>query len=66
MGEIPVLRTTKIGNGFVKEDVMQYLDELNSIIYALESENQMLKKQLDNLRCVSNESDATVFTNSND
>ncbi len=63
MNEIPVLRTTKIGGGFVKEDVIQYLDKLNSIISALQEENQMLKKQLDNLRCASND---TVSKNIND
>lgn len=38
MQEPTVLRTTKIGGGFVKEDVMQYLDELNSKIVSLEEE----------------------------
>lgn len=38
MQEPTVLRTTKIGGGFVKEDVMQYLDELNSKIVGLEEE----------------------------
>lgn len=38
MQEPTVLRTTKIGGGFVKEDVMQYLDELNSKIVTLEDE----------------------------
>lgn len=38
MQEPTVLRTTKIGGGFVKEDVMQYLDELNSKIISLEEE----------------------------
>ena len=31
-----ILRTTKIGGGFVKEDVLAYVDELNSQIYALQ------------------------------
>lgn len=44
MEEPTVLRTTKIGNGFVKEDVMQYLDELNEKIVNLEDE---LKKTKD-------------------
>ena len=44
MDEPTVLRTTKIGGGFVKEDVMQYLDELNSKIVTLEDE---LKKAQD-------------------
>lgn len=38
MDEPTVLRTTKIGGGFVKEDVMTYLDELNSKIVSLEDE----------------------------
>lgn len=39
------LRTTKIGGGFVKEDVLAYIDELNSKIYALEEERDELKKK---------------------
>ena len=40
-----VLRETKIGQkGFVKEDVITYLDELNSKIVALEEENKALKE----------------------
>ncbi|MBR1591670.1 MAG: hypothetical protein IJ666_01485 [Ruminococcus sp.] len=35
MEEPVVLRTTKIGNGFVKEDVLKYLEQLNSEIKAL-------------------------------
>ena len=31
------LRTTKFGNGFVKDDVLSYLTELNSKIESLES-----------------------------
>lgn len=39
MQEPTVLRETKIGQkGFIKEDVMQYLDELNSKIISLETE----------------------------
>ncbi len=39
MDEPTVLRETKIGQkGFIKEDVMQYLDELNSKIINLETE----------------------------
>lgn len=39
MQEPTVLRETKIGQkGFIKEDVMQYLDELNSKIVSLEEE----------------------------
>ncbi|MBO6116057.1 MAG: hypothetical protein J6P14_02755 [Ruminococcus sp.] len=38
MDEPTVLRTTKIGGGFVKEDVLTYLDELNSKISGLEDE----------------------------
>lgn len=38
MQEPTILRTTKIGGGYVKEDVMQYLDELNSKIVSLEDE----------------------------
>lgn len=44
MDEPTVLRTTKIGGGFVKEDVMQYLDELNSKINMLQDENEKLQK----------------------
>lgn len=44
MADTTVLRTTKIGNGFVKEDVMQYLDELNSRMGDLVAENEQLKK----------------------
>ena len=39
-----VLRETKIGQkGFIKEDVITYLDELNSKIVALEEDNKALK-----------------------
>lgn len=41
-----VLRTTKIGGGFVKEDVLAYVDELNSQIYALQEERDELAKKL--------------------
>ncbi len=44
MDEPTVLRTTKIGGGFVKEDVLTYLDELNSKILSLQEENEKLKK----------------------
>ncbi len=42
MDQPNVLRTTKIGNGFVKEDVLQYIDSLNS-------ENLALQEQLKEL-----------------
>ena len=44
MDQPNVLRTTKIGGGFVKEDVLAYVDELNSQIYALQEERDELKK----------------------
>lgn len=41
-----VLRETKIGQkGFIKEDVITYLDELNSKICKLEEENKTLKEK---------------------
>lgn len=40
MEQPTVLRTTKIGGGFVKEDVLTYLDELNTKIESLEKELQ--------------------------
>lgn len=40
MEQPTVLRTTKIGGGFVKEDVLTYLDELNTKIEGLEKELQ--------------------------
>ncbi len=40
------LRTTKIGNGFVKEDVLVYIDELNSQVYALQEERDELKRKV--------------------
>lgn len=43
--EVGVLRTTKIGKGFVKEDVLAYLDALNSKISRLETE---IKKSQNN------------------
>lgn len=46
MDQPTVLRTTKIGNGFIKEDVLAYVDELNSKIYALEEECNDLKQKL--------------------
>ncbi len=45
MDQPNVLRTTKIGGGFVKEDVLAYVDELNSQIYALQEQNDELKKR---------------------
>jgi len=48
MAEPNVLRTTKIGGGFVKEDVLNYVDELNSKNYQLQEELDKLKKQLEN------------------
>ncbi|MBR5723264.1 MAG: hypothetical protein IKX57_06495, partial [Oscillospiraceae bacterium] len=45
MDQPNVLRTTKIGGGFVKEDVLAYVDELNSQIYALQEERDELKKR---------------------
>ncbi len=41
-----VLRTARMG-GFVKEDVLAYVDELNSKIYALEEEKSALQKKLE-------------------
>lgn len=46
MDQPTVLRTTKIGNGFIKEDVLAYVDELNSKIYALEEECNDLRSKL--------------------
>ena len=46
MDQPTVLRTTKIGNGFIKEDVLAYVDELNSKIYALEEERNELKEKI--------------------
>ncbi|MBE6847961.1 MAG: hypothetical protein E7503_07530 [Ruminococcus sp.] len=46
MDQPTVLRTTKIGNGFIKEDVLAYVDELNSKIYALEEECNDLREKL--------------------
>ena len=47
MAEPNVLRTTKIGGGFVKEDVLNYVDELNSKNYLLQEELDKLKKQME-------------------
>ena len=47
MAEPNVLRTTKIGGGFVKEDVLNYVDELNSKNYLLQEEVDKLKKQME-------------------
>ncbi len=44
MDQPSVLRTARMG-GFVKEDVLKYIDELNSKIYALEEERDELKKK---------------------
>lgn len=44
MDQPNILRTTKIGGGFVKEDVLAYVDELNSQILALQDECNDLKK----------------------
>ena len=40
-----VLRTTRFGNGFVKEDVLAFIDELNIRIYQLEQECEQLKQE---------------------
>ena len=45
MDQPNVLRTTKIGGGFVKEDVLAYVDELNSQIYALQEQVDEMKKK---------------------
>lgn len=45
MADTIVFRTTKIGNGFVKEDVLQYLDGLKSTIDRLTAENESLKSE---------------------
>ena len=46
MDQPNVLRSTKIGNGFVKEDVLAYVDELNSQIYQLQEERDELAKKI--------------------
>ena len=47
MDEPTVLRETKIGQkGFMKEDVMAYLDELNSKIVSLEDELKKAYRKL--------------------
>lgn len=38
MEQPTILRTTKIGGGFVKEDVIDYIDELNSKMEAMQKE----------------------------
>ena len=44
-----LLRETKIGQkGFVKDDVMTYLDELNTKLTDLENENKALKENANN------------------
>ena len=45
MDQPTVLRTAKFG-GFVKEDVLAYVDALNAKIYSLEEEVAELKQQL--------------------
>lgn len=45
MDQTNYLRTTKIGGGFVKEDVLSYVDELNSQIFALQEERDEWKKK---------------------
>lgn len=47
MDEPTVLRTARVG-GFVKEDVMTYLDELNSKIVSLEEELKVAKEKSGN------------------
>ncbi len=44
MDQPSVLRTARMG-GFVKEDVLKYIDELNSKIYALEEERDSWKEK---------------------
>ena len=44
MDQPSVLRTARMG-GFVKEDVLKYIDELNSKIYALEEERDEWKEK---------------------
>lgn len=41
-----VMRTTSVGNGFVKEDVLAFIDELNIQIFTLQEENAELRKKL--------------------
>ena len=43
--EVGVLRTTRIGKGFVKQDVLDYLDALNSKIRRLETEIEKIEKK---------------------
>ena len=43
--EVGVLRTTRIGKGFVKEDVLTYLDALNSKIRRLETEIEKIERK---------------------
>lgn len=42
------LRTTKIGNGFEKKDVLAYVDELNTKIYNLENKLKEAEASVDN------------------
>ncbi|MBE6855353.1 MAG: hypothetical protein E7501_06875 [Ruminococcus sp.] len=44
MDQPTVLRTAKVG-GFVKEDVLTYVDELNSKIYGLEEELKEVREK---------------------
>ncbi|MBR3679151.1 MAG: hypothetical protein IKL87_02995 [Oscillospiraceae bacterium] len=41
-----VLRTAFMG-GYVKEDVLAYIDQQNMMLYNLEEENKRLQKELD-------------------
>ena len=45
-GQKTVMRTTPVGNGFVKEDVLKFIDELNTKLFSLEEENSDLRKEL--------------------
>ena len=45
-GQQAVMRTTSVGNGFVKEDVLKYVDDLNAKMLFLEEENNDLRKEL--------------------
>ncbi len=47
MDQPTVLRTAKVG-GFVKEDVLTYVDELNSKIYSLEEEVKQMQEKASN------------------
>ena len=43
MADTAILRTTKFGNGFVKKDVIAYLDQLNTRINELNAELKTAK-----------------------